>query len=268
MYTPFIILCLQTVVFWSIVVALYQLKHHKLTLIPLYSYLALLTIFMHNFTDLGFSVTINGWFFLISSFSFFTALMFGALFLYLLEGPGATRLSAVVILFSTIFYALVVYLIGFQTSSYGWVRFSYPAAVYYLWSGFAIVIDIIFMAFLWEILSKIKSLNLTVRIFVVMLAVFSLDSLIFIKGNFGNSDIYMTMLQGSLATRFVLSLISAPIIAYILKRKGFYEDKRAKPKKFWEIVNLRSGMMLEGISLREYVSEQNKFWEKIEQVRQ
>lgn len=268
MYTPFIILCLQTVVFWSIVVALYQLKHHKLTLIPLYSYLALLTIFMHNFTDMGFSVTINGWFFLISSFSFFTALMFGALLLYLLEGPGAAKLSVLVILLSTIFYALVVYLIGFQTGSYGWVRFNYSAALYYFWSGLAIVIDVIFMAFLWEILSKIKSLNLTARVFIVMLAVFSLDSLIFIKGNFGNSDIYMTMLQGSLATRFILSLIGAPIIAYILKRESFHEDKRIKPKNFWEIINPRSGVILEGTSLREYISEKNKYWERIEQPNQ
>lgn len=266
MYTPLIILCLQTVVFWSIVVALYKLKHHKLTLIPLYAYIAVLTIFMHNLTDLGFSVTINGWFFLISSFSFFTALMFGTLFLYLLEGPRAARLSLLVILFSSIFYAFVVYLIGFQTDISNWVRFEYSTAAYYFWSGFAIVIDVIFMVLIWEIISKIRFLNLPVRVFIVMLSVFSLDSLIFVTGTFGNSEMYLTMLQGSIMVRFILSLIGAPITAYLLKSEGFYEEKRAKPKNFWEIVNLRSGLGLEETTLRGYIKQQNEFWEKMEKI--
>ncbi len=264
MYTPFIILCLQTVVFWSIVVALYQLKQHKLTLIPLYTYIAILTIFMHNLTDLGFSVTIGGWFFLISSFSFFTALMFATLFLYLLEGPGAAKLSLLVILFSSFFYALVVYFVGLQTSVASWVQFDYSAASYYFWSGFTIVIDVIFMAFIWEVISRIRFLNLTTRVFIVMLTVFSLDSLIFVTGTFGNSPIYMTMLQGSIAVRFILSLIGAPITAYLLKSESFYEEKRDKPKKFWEIVNFRSGLGLEGKTLREYYAQQNEFWERME----
>lgn len=255
-------LCFQTVVFWSLVVALYQLKHHRLTLIPLYAYIAVLTVFMHNLTDLGFSVIINDWFFLVSSFSFFTAQMFAILFLYLLEGPKTIKLSLLVILASSIFYAFVVYTLGFQADFSNWVGLNYSRATSYIWSNSAIIIDMIFMAMIWEILSKIRFLNLTTRIFLVMLSVFSLDALIFATGAFRDSRIYLPMLQGNIAIRLALSLIGAPIIASSLRSEGFDEEKRARPENFLKVLDPNSDPKLDMATLRGYIEEENKFWGK------
>ena len=238
MYIALTILAVQTILFWLIVVILYRLKS-KFTLIPLYAYLAILTLLTHNLSDLGFSIVAGDLFFLISSVSFFTTLMFTTLFLYLFEGPRAGRLALGVILGSSFFYILTTYLLSQQADTSGWVELTWSTAASYFWSLLAIIIDVFLLAILWELWSKIKKLNFLVKIFLVTLTVLVVDTFIFTTGVFGNSELYLSMLKGNLAVRVILSLIAAPLIALLLKSGGYAEEKRQKPKKFWEIFNFR-----------------------------
>lgn len=249
---PLIILAAQTVVFWLIVVLLHRAKN-KITLIPLYSYIAVLSVFTHNFSDLGFAIVIDPWFFLISSIPFFTTLMFGTLYLYLFEGPRAARTALWVILFSSFLYITVVYLMGLESNTANWIQFNYTRVVYYFWSILAIIFDVIFMAIAWELLAKIKSLNLVIRVFFIIFAVFSLDTLIFTAGVFSGEAFYLTMLKGDMLIRLGLSVIGAPIIAYFLKIEGFTEEKRNKPTSVWEILNLHSDLETKITTLEEAI---------------
>lgn len=262
MYIQLIILTLQTIFSWLIVVFLHR-KKEKITLVPLYAFIAILTILTHNFSDLGFAVIVNKWFFLISSFSFFTTLMFGTLYLYLFEGPRATRSALWTIIFSSFYYITVVFLTGFETDTSKWIILNSERMVYYFWSIFAIVADIIFMAIIWELLSKLKKLKLVVRVFVITFFVFALDSLIFTFGVFGSSNIYGDVLKSDLIIRLALSVFAAPIIAFFLKAEGFTEEKRIKPKNFWEIVNFKSDLEIKISTLEEMILKEKALEKKI-----
>ncbi|MEW6617377.1 MAG: PAS domain-containing protein [Patescibacteria group bacterium] len=265
MITPFLILCVQTLLLWFFVGILYRTRN-RITLIPFYAYIGMLTILTHNLTDLGFSIVVNQWFFLIGSFSFFTTLMFAILFLYLFEGPRAGRFGLFTVLFTSFFYIGIVYLLNLQVDVTHWVQFDLTRGVYYFWSILAIVLDILFLAFVWELLSKVKSLPLPVRVFIIIFGVFALDALVFTTGAFWNSDLYASMLKSNLITRLVLSFIGAPLIAYLLKSGGFSEEKREKPKNFWEIVNFRSDLETKIVTLEEMIKKYKDLEEKLRET--
>ena len=265
MNIPFVILCLTTLFFWFLVIYLHQQKY-RITIIPLYAYIAVLTVLMHNFTDLDFAIVMGRWFFLISSFSLFTTLMFGTLFLYLFEGPRAGRVALGVILFSSLFYIATVYFLGFQVDTTRWVQFSAEQGTYYFWSILAIVLDVLFLAVFWELLSKISRLNLTVRVFLVVFGVFALDSFIFTTGAFAGTEFYAAILSGNLMIRFILALFGAPIMAHFMRAEGFTEATRQKPKKFWEIMNFRSDLEIKILSLEETIVSNKILEEKLKDI--
>lgn len=267
MYIALTILAVQTILFWLIVVILYRLKS-KFTLIPLYAYLAILTLLTHNLSDLGFSIVAGDLFFLISSVSFFTTLMFTTLFLYLFEGPRAGRLALGVILGSSFFYILTTYLLSQQADTSGWVELTWSTAASYFWSLLAIIIDVFLLAILWELWSKIKKLNFLVKIFLVTLTVLVVDTFIFTTGVFGNSELYLSMLKGNLAVRLILSIIAAPLIALLLKSGGYAEEKRQKPKNFWEIFNFRSDLEARISSLEKTIKEKKELESQLESAKE
>ncbi len=217
-------------------------KKDSITLTPLYAYVAILTVLTHNLSDLGFKLVLNDWVFIVSSFSMFTTLMFCILLLYLFEGPRAGRFALWIILFSSFFYIGVVFFLGFITDTSSWILIDSARISYYFWSILAIIIDVIFLAIAWEVLSRATSLNLLLRVFVIIFGVFALDTLIFTTGVFGTSEMYLSILQGNLLMRLALSAFGAPVMAYFLIAGGFSEDKRDRPKSVLEILNFQSDL--------------------------
>lgn len=256
---PLFILATQTIFFWFIVILLYRVRS-KFTLIPLYSYLAILTILTHNLSDLGFSIVYGKWFFLIGSVSLFTTLMFATLFLYLFEGSRATRIALGVILGASFFYIFIVYILQLMVDTSAWVQLNFTTGRTYFWSMLAIVVDVFMLTIIWELLSKIKSLNLLARVFLVIFSVLIIDTLIFTTGVFVDSGFYFSVLSGNLLVRLALSILAAPIITLLLKSEGFVEAKRTKPQNFWEILNFRSDLEVK-ISNLEEIIKKNKFLE-------
>ncbi len=263
MFTPFVYLCLQTLILWSIVIFLHR-KKNRFTLIPLYAYIAILTLLTHNLSDLNFAVILNQWYLLISSFSFFTSLMLGILFLYLFEGPRATRLALLTVLFTSFFYIGIVFFLSLQTDTSRWVVLSFDHIKYYFFSITAIIIDIFFIPISWELLGKIKVPSF-IRIFLVILSTLLLDSFIFVTGVFGSQQMYISVLQSNLIIRLILALIMTPIIGFYLNREGYTEEGRDKPKVFWEILNFRSDLESKIQSLEEAVEQEGQLKRELEE---
>ena len=257
MPVQFLFLCIQTLILWLLVIVLHRQKN-RFTLIPLYAYIAVLTLLTHNLSDLGFAVTMSGWFFLISSFSFFTALMLGILFIYLFEGPRATRLALFVILGVSFFYIGVVYLLGLQANTGSWVALSPTRFVYYFWSISAIIVDVFFITIVWELLGKIQKLPFFLKVFLVIFGTYCIDTLIFATGVFGGQPLYASVLRGDLSTRLILAIIATPIISFLLKSEGYKEEVRDKPKDAWEILNFRSDLETRIESMEESNKEQKR----------
>lgn len=267
MGTPFVFLCIQTLVLWLAVIFLHRLKH-RFTLIPLYAYLAVLALLTHNLSDLGFSVVVQNWFFLISSFSFFTTLMLGIFFLYLFEGPRATRLALYIILGTSILYISIVGLLSFQVDTSNWIFLTPKRLTYYFWSLSAIIVDVFFITIFWEVLGKIKKLPFFIRIFLVIFTTFSLDTLIFVSGVFGSLPIYTSILKGDILTRFIIAIISTPIIFLFLKSERYSEEERVKPKSAWEILNFHSDLEAKILSLEDVVKEQKLLQKELSEAKE
>ncbi len=260
-----IILAIQTILCWSLVVFLYRMKS-KFTLIPIYAYLAILTVLMHNFSDLGFAVLWGKLFFLVASVSLFTTLMFIILFLYLFEGVRAAMMALSVILGASFFYIFLVYILQSLVDTSAWVHFDWAALQMYFWSMLAIVVDIFLLAIFWEILSKIKFLKLLYRVFIVTFFILLIDTFIFTTGVFGAKDFYLSALQGNVLVRLILSVLAAPLITLFLKSEGFNEDKRNKPRNFWEILNFHSDLESKISNLEDIIKKNKALEDKLKKA--
>lgn len=253
MFSPLIFLCIQTITLWFIVIFLHRKKEH-LTLAPLYSFLAVLTILTHNFSDLGFAITFNNLFFLISSVSFFTSLMLGVLIIYIFEGPKATRLALFIILLTSFVYIGIAFLLGLQVDTSKWFLFDQEHLVGYFWSISAIIVDVFFIAILWELLGRIKNIPVFVQIFLVFIGTFFIDTLIFVTGVFFNQPFYLSVLKGDLLVRTSLALIVTPFIGTYLKSKNY----KQKTQKIWEILNFSSNLESKIKTMEEMITKQKE----------
>ena len=264
MSIPFVYLCIQTLLLWSLVFFLHRQKN-RFTLIPLYAFLAILTLLTHNLSDLGFAVIVNQWYFLVASVSFFTTLMLGILFLYLFEGPRATRFALLIILFTSFFYIGVVFLMNMQASTSQWVLLSTDRLTSYFWSILAIIIDVFFISIFWELLRKIKNIPVIVRIFFVIFGTYVLDTLIYTTGAFGGSDIYISVLRGNLTIRFVLACIAAPIAAFYINKEGYKEEETTNQKNIWEILNFHSDLETKIQTMEEVIQQEKVLENKLKE---
>lgn len=264
MFTPLLVLCFQTIMLWIVVALLHRFKN-KITLIPIYSFIALLTIVTQNFSDLGFAITLHQWYFHIASISYFTPIIFAVLILYLFEGPRATRNAFWIILFSTLFYESNIYLTGLMTDTSSWITINPAQLINHFWSLLAVTFDIFFMTIFWEILSKAKKLPLLIKVFLVTLFVLVLDSFIFTTGVFGSSKLYFSMLSGNLLNRFILSIFASIFINFSLQSSGFTEENREKPNNIWEVLNFKSDLETKIKTLEEFIVSEKVLKDKISQ---
>ena len=267
MLSQFIFLCIQTLLCWFLVFFIYRQKK-SFTLIPLYSYLAVLTILTHHLSNLGFAVVFGQWYFLISSFSFFTSLMLVILFIYLFEGPRAVRLALRVILFTSFFYIGVIFLINQQVDSTNFVILSWTNLFNTLWSIFVITIDIFFMTIFWQLLSKIPRLQLLFQTFYVIIATFFLDSIIYVVGVYSQQPNFYSVLTGSLSVRLILSLVITPIATYYLKHEKYQETNTKNQKSLWEIFNFKSDLEVKIKSMEEMIEQEKKLQEKLNAIQE
>jgi PAS domain S-box-containing protein len=249
---------------WFLVIFFHRQKN-RFTLIPLYSYLAILTLLTHNLSDLGFAVTVNQWYFLISSFSFFTALMLGILFIYLFEGPRATRLAISIIVFVSFFYIGLVFLLNMQADTSKWVVLTFDHLKYYFFSISAIVIDVFFITIVWELLEKLNKIPLLLRLFIIIFGTYLLDTLIFVTGIFGSQSMYVSVLQGNLTIRFILALIATPIAHSYLKEEKYSAKTRNKPQVIWEILNFRSDLESKIQTMAEIIKHEDELKRALEE---
>jgi PAS domain S-box-containing protein len=216
--------------------------------------------------DLGFAVTYDKLFFLISSTTFFTSLLLGILLVYLLEGPRALRLAVLVVLMVSFFYFGLVVLLPFIVDTSKWVSVSPILFRVYFWSITALLFDVFFLPISWEFLGKLKRIALPWRVYIVMFSTLALDSLIFDSGAFGNTQNYLAKLFGDLLNRVILTTLMTPIASFFLKSKGFDETQRKKPSNFWEIFNFRSDLESRIKTMEEVLREQSVLEKKLKEA--
>ncbi len=265
MWLSFLYLCFQTLFFWTLLIYLYRQKE-RLTLVPLYCYLAVMTVFTHNLSDLGFTVVFNQWYFFVGSFSFFTTVLLGVLFIYLLEGPRATRLAFYIILGVSFLYILIVILMNLEVGVTNWVVVNSRLFVVYFWSIFALVVDVFLLSVVWELLERQTRIPLIIRVFLVTSFVYSIDTIIFVSGAFGGQVQYLALLKSNLTIRLFLALATTFVASYYLKEQGYSNISRRKSKNLWEILNFRSDLEDKLISVEAAIHEEQSLRKKLSET--
>lgn len=250
---PLLYLGILTGVMWMLVFLCYR-QRKQLTLIPLYSLIAISMFSAQYLSNPGFAVTFGSLQFVIGSVAFFTSVMFGVLILYLLEGPRAARLAFWVIIYTTLLYDVSLFLLNQITDNL--VPWTFKTLELDFWSLLAVSIDVVFMAIFWELLAKVNRIPLILRVFLVIFGTFAIDSLVFVSGAFGGLPSYWPIMQSNVWVRIILALVSTPFITIYLKAEGFTENKRQKPKKLWEILNFRSDLEIRIRSIEEVLKSE------------
>ena len=85
-------------------------------------------------------------------------------------------------------------------------------------SLFATISDMFFLAIAWELLGKsVLIKQLCIRSFLTLLCVMWLDVLLFTTGAFWGEESYFQIMKGTLMSRLIISIFSAPILYFYLK---------------------------------------------------
>ncbi len=217
--TNLLILAAEALVVYFLVLFTHSLRK-RFGLTFFYALLGGLTVTMSWITDAGVAINIYGITFMIGSTVFYTSLLLGVFVLYVFEGPTATRVAIFTIAGMSILTPLIAALIHFQTNLAGLEQFSaipMPTLRINSASVLTTIVDLIFLALMWEILGKAQyNLKLWKRAFFTLLGVMWLDVLLFATGAFAGTPHYFSIIQGTLISRFFISIFAFPILYFYL----------------------------------------------------
>jgi uncharacterized PurR-regulated membrane protein YhhQ (DUF165 family) len=164
-----------------------------------------------RFTGLHGGVTFN-----IGSTVFYTAILLGVFVIYVFDGPRTTRILISTIVGVSIMMPLVALVLNLQTAliqgqSLGDVPM--PSLRINIASVVATVFDLLFLAIAWEVLGKSAlRIKLGLRTFLTLLGVMWLDVVLFTVGAFAGTDMFWAILQGTLVSRFLISIVAFPLL--------------------------------------------------------
>lgn len=252
MSVPFLILLFQAFSFWVITFVLHRFRH-RLTLIPLYGWIAALVVMTHTLSSFGLGIVEFDLFFLLASTIYFPPIIIAILLLYLFDGVKAARKALEIILLASALQVVAVLFSSFEDIQTSWISTDLSSFITYFWSVTAMFIDIIFIAVGWELFSRVKAVPTMAKTMALTWLVFMVDTLIFVVGVFATSPLFLSILQGDLVIRSVLALVMGFFIGRYLKLEQYSEEKRSKPQNIWEIVHFTSSLETEVADLQKEV---------------
>lgn len=174
------------------------------------------TAIMSWVTDAGARVTVAGITFMVGSTVFYTALLLGVFVVYVFDGPRNAQIAISTVMGVSIMMPLVAGLLHFQADLIGvgnLARVPVPSLRINSASVFTTLIDLIFLGIAWEFLGKPQlEVNLWLRSYLTLLGVMVLDVLLFNTLAFAGSPDYVSILNGTLSSRLVISVFSFPVL--------------------------------------------------------
>jgi uncharacterized PurR-regulated membrane protein YhhQ (DUF165 family) len=190
-----------------------------------YALIGGLTAVMSWVTDAGMKVEALGLTFYVGSTVFYTALLLGVFVIYVFDGPHVTRVMITTIIGVSAIMPIIAIALHLQNGLLGNAPLQdvpVPSLRINTASVFTTLIDLVFLAIVWEFLGKPgMKLQLAGRTFLTLLGVMWLDVVLFTSLAFAGTSGYVDILKGTLLARFAVTLFAFPMLfAYIhLQRK-------------------------------------------------
>lgn len=210
-----IILICEAMVVYFLVLWSHSLRR-RFGPVHFYAIIGGITAIMSWVTDLGASVQVGGVIFMIGSTVFYTSLLLGVFVVYVFDGPRSTRIAISTVVGVSILVPLIAVALNVQMAIINTDPAScipMPSLRINSASVFTTLIDLVFLAIAWEYLGKPNlRIKLLFRAFATLLGVMWLDVILFSTLAFGGTPEYLGIMQGALASRFVISLFALPFL--------------------------------------------------------
>jgi uncharacterized PurR-regulated membrane protein YhhQ (DUF165 family) len=210
-----VILIVEAMAVYFLVLWAHSLRH-RFGPVHFYALIGGITAIMSWVTDAGVKVQVFGITFVVGSTVFYTSLLLGVFVVYVFDGPRATRIAISTIIGVSIMVPIIAMVLHLQAGLIGDANLAHvptPSLRINTASVFATLIDLIFLAMAWEYFGKpILKMQLWVRAFLTLLGVMWLDVILFATGAFAGKPYYLSIMQGTLASRFIIALFAMPFL--------------------------------------------------------
>ena len=214
-----LILMVEAMAMYFLVLAAHSLRH-RFGPVHFYALIGGLTAIMSWVTDAGLVVEWGDVTFVVGSTVFYTSLLLGVFVVYVFDGPRATRITISTVVGVSIMMPVIAAALHFQANLVGGEPIAtvpLPSLRINAASVIATLLDLIFLAMAWEFLGKPGfRMGLWFRTWLTLLGVMWLDVFLFATGAFAGTAAYWSILQGTLISRFIISLVALPFLyAYL-----------------------------------------------------
>ncbi|MCF8243313.1 MAG: hypothetical protein K9J16_18200 [Melioribacteraceae bacterium] len=171
-------------------------------------------------TDAGVKVEAFGITFMIGSTVFYTSLLLAVFIIYVFDGPSETRIAISTIIVVSILVPVISIVLNTQIKLSDVapnMQIPIPSLRINAASVFTTALDLVFLAVAWEFLGSLKlNVKLWLRTYLTLLGVMMIDVIVFNTGAFAGNPEYSQILQGTLVSRFFISLFAFPfLLGYI-----------------------------------------------------
>ncbi|MCK5836510.1 MAG: hypothetical protein KAH09_04535 [Desulfobacula sp.] len=233
MISEIVILIVEAMAVYFLVLWAHSLRH-RFGHVLFYALMGGVTAIMSWVTDAGAAVQIGGITFVIGSTVFYTSLLLSVFVVYVFDGPRDTRIAISTVVGVSAIVPIIAAVLHIQMDLIGNARIAYvplPSLRINLSSIFAALVDLVFLAMTWEFLGK-PNLNLKLwsRAFLTLLGVMWLDVFLFATMAFIGTPSYISIMKGSLISRFIISLFAFPFLCGYLywqnKKTGIVIENR------------------------------------------
>lgn len=215
MFTAGILLFLEAMAMYLLVLGAHALRH-RYGKAYFYALLGGTTAIMSWVTDAGAQVTVAGITFMVGSTVFYTALLLGVFVVYVFDGPRNAQVAISTVMGVSIMMPLIAGLLHFQADLVGagpLMKVPTPSLRINTASVITTFFDLIFLGIAWEFLGRPGlKMNLWLRSYLTLLGVMVLDVALFNTSAFAGTAGYLSIMQGTLSSRVVISLFSFPLL--------------------------------------------------------
>ena len=215
MNQPLLLLIVEALTVYFMVLWAHSLRH-RFGPVHFYAMIGGLTAVMSWVTDAGMKVEVSGITFFVGSTVFYTALLLGVFVIYVFDGPRVARIMISTIVGVSAMVPVIGMILHLQNAlieGQALENVPLPSLRINVASVLTTMIDLLFLAIVWEVLGKpTLKVKLWMRTFFTLLGVMWLDVLLFTTGAFFGTPAYVSILQGNLLSRFVISILAFPML--------------------------------------------------------
>lgn len=227
------ILIIEAMTVYFLVLLAHSLRH-RFGSVYFYALIGGITAVMSWITDAGVTIHVGGVTFIVGSTVFYTALLLGIFVIYVFDGPRSTRIAISTIVGISLIIPVIALCLHMQMDLIGNAEIPHvplPSFRINTASVAATLIDLVFLAIAWEYLGKPNlNLKLWIRAFLTLLGVMWLDVVLFTTGAFAGTPEYLSIMKGTLISRFIISVFAFPFLYFYLswqnKKPGIQIENR------------------------------------------